>query len=281
MTEANFLDEIIVTEYGSEHSQSAYVLGQAPEGSSAPAVGQALRTDNLDYYGPWTAVYTPYTESGAESPTQGELNSQALRNLAGRSPVPVEVRIPDGTGIILGDAISIRELVPGVQVPLRATLSARKYYQMQKIDAIRVTESAQNGESISLTLMPTSRPDADDELQDDERRVTAPFSGDGNYQLVAIATKDGTSYSVRARVEQLGGANVTGAGQPWSITLGKTTGVNETTNGTWDFNFVLYNSKIAGTAQIDNAAPGLRSFTVSVTIGGSVGSATVTGSIII
>ena len=281
MTEANFLDEIVVTEYGAEHAQSAYVLGQPPEGQDAPLVGQALRTDNLDYYGPWTEVYTPYTESGTNQPTQGELNSQALRNLAGRSPAPVEVRIPDNSGVILGDAISMRELVPGVQIPLRATLSARKYYQMQKIDSIRVTESAQEGERIALTLIPTSRPDADDELQDGERRVTAPFSGDGNYQLVAIASKSGTSYSVRARVEQTGGANVSGTGQPWTIVLEKTTGVTETTNGTWDFNFQYYNTKTAGTAQTDNAAPGLRNFSASVTIGGSVGSATVSGTITI
>lgn len=281
MTEDNFLDEVVVTEYGAEHAQSAYVLGQPVDGSNAPAYGQGLRTDYLDYYGPWTDVYTPYTEAGSETPTQGELNSQAIRNLAGRTPAPVEVRIPDNSGIILGDAFPMRMLVPGVQVPLRATLAARQYYQMQKIDSVRVVEDAANGERVSLVLMPIARPDADAELPDDENRVTAPFSGSGQYQLVAIASKDGNTVNVRARVDQNGGADVAGVGQTWSITIQTGSVATVVTTGTWDFNFQYYNSKTAGSAQVDNVTAGTRTFSVTVNMGGSVGSATANGTIIV
>ena len=52
--------------------------------------------------------------------------------------------------------------VPGVQVPLRATLNAKAYEQDQKIDHLRVTETA-DGETVQLTLTPATRPDSDEE----------------------------------------------------------------------------------------------------------------------
>lgn len=154
MTDANFYSNVIVTEYGSDHQQSAYVVGQ--EG----VYGQAINLDNLDYYGPWTNVYTAYNEEGDNLPSQAELNSQAQRNLTGRSPAPIEVRIPDNSSIILSDEITIDLLVPGVQVPLLATLNARQISQMQKIDHLVVTEDAER-EEIKVTLTPATKPDSD------------------------------------------------------------------------------------------------------------------------
>lgn len=154
MTDANFYSNVIVTEYGADHVQSAYVVGQ--EG----IYGQAINLDNLDYYGPWTNVYTAYNEEGANLPSQAELNSQAQRNLSGASPAPIEVRVPDNSSIILNAAITIDALVPGVQVPLLATLNARQISQMQKIDHVRVTETADR-EDIAVTLTPATKPDSD------------------------------------------------------------------------------------------------------------------------
>lgn len=156
MTDANFYANVIVTEYGADHAQSAYVVGQ--EGS----YGQAINLENLDYYGPWTAIYTAYNESGSQAPTQAELNSQASRNLSGRSPAPVEVRIPDNSSIILTPSLTIDDLVPGVQVPLLATLNARRLSQMQKIDHVTVEETAER-EDVRVTLTPATKPDTDDE----------------------------------------------------------------------------------------------------------------------
>jgi hypothetical protein len=156
MTDANFYSNVVVTEYGSDHVQSAYVVGQ--EG----VYGQAINLENLDYYGPWTQVHTAYNEEGANLPSQAELNSQASRNLSGRSPAPIEVRIPDNSSVILNAAITIDALIPGVQVPLLATLNARQISQMQKIDHVVVTENAER-EDIAVTLTPATKPDLDDE----------------------------------------------------------------------------------------------------------------------
>src|SRR6185312_12206454 len=156
LTEANFTTDVIVSEYGADHTQAAYVVAQ--EG----AYGQALNLENLDYYGPWTTMYTVYNDEGTEQPTQSELNSQAQRNVSGRSPAPLEVRVPDNSGLILSDTLTINELVAGVQVPLRATLGPRKITQRQKLDHLQVTED-ENGETIQVTLTPATRPDGDDE----------------------------------------------------------------------------------------------------------------------
>ncbi len=153
-TEADFFGEIIITAYGADHTEVAYVV--AEDGRYGVA-GSAS-----SYYGPWTKIFTVYNEEGTEGPTQSELDSQAQRNLAGRSPVPVEVRVPDNSSIRLSHDLTIDDLVCGVQVPLRATLNARKLSQLQKIDIVTVTETAR-GETVQVTLSPATKPDSDEE----------------------------------------------------------------------------------------------------------------------
>ena len=156
LTEADFFGKIIITEYGADHTQIAYVAGM--DG----IYGEAANPDNIDFYGPWETVYTAYNEDGTEGPNLAALNSQASRNTSGRSPAPFEVRIPDNSGVRLSSSLSVMDLVPGVQVPLRATMNARNYDQLQKIDHLRVTETA-DGERVALTLTPATRPDDDEE----------------------------------------------------------------------------------------------------------------------
>ena len=155
LSEQDFYGRVVVSEYGAEHDQINYVIGQ--EG----VYGEALNPDHLDYYGPWTTVDNAYSEEGANAPSVGELNSQASRNLTGRSPAPVEVRIPDGSTIRLGNGLSIRDLVPGVQLPLTAALNTRGRTQVQRLDVLRVTESVE-GERVAVTLTPATRPDSDE-----------------------------------------------------------------------------------------------------------------------
>lgn len=151
VTEADFLGaEVILTAYGADHTQNAYVIGENG------VYGQAHATEYNDYYGPWTKIFTAYNEEGTTEPTQSELNSQAQRNIAGRTPVPLEVRIPDNSSIRLDETLTINDLVPGVQIPVLATLNARRTSQMQKLDHLTVTEDA-TGENIQVTLVPTSR----------------------------------------------------------------------------------------------------------------------------
>lgn len=156
LTEADFDGPIIVTEYGADHTQIAYVAGQDN------AYGEAVNTENLGLYGPWTTVYTAYNEEGSAGPTEGELNSQAARNTSGRSPVPVEVRVPDNSTIKLSHDLTINDLIPGVQMPLLATMNARARSQLQKLDHVTVTEDS-SGENIQVILTPATKPDSDEE----------------------------------------------------------------------------------------------------------------------
>ena len=156
-TEADFFGEVIITAYGADHTEIAYVVAEDGRyGVAGTASG---------YYGPWTKIFTVYNEEGTEGPSQAQLDSQAQRNIVGRSPVPVEVRVPDNSAIRLSHDLTINDLVCGVQIPLRATLNARKLSQLQKLDILTVTETAQ-GEKIQVTLSPANRPDSDEEEGD-------------------------------------------------------------------------------------------------------------------
>jgi hypothetical protein len=154
LTEADFFNEIIVTAYGADMTAAVYVT--AGNGTYGKAIASS------PYYGPWTMILTAYNEEGTQDPTQAELDSQAKRNLNARMPVPVEVRVPDNSGVRLSDTLTIYDLVPGVQVPLRATLNTRVMSQLQKIDFVQVQENA-DGETVQITLTPATKPDSDEE----------------------------------------------------------------------------------------------------------------------
>lgn len=154
LTEADFFGEVIITAYGADHTEISYVVTEDGAYGSAGSPSS--------YYGPWTKIFTVYNEDGTELPTQAELDSQAQRNLSGRTPVPVEVRIPDNSSVRLSHDLTLAHLICGVQVPLRATLNARQLSQMQKIDLVTVTETS-SGETVQLTLSPATRPDSDEE----------------------------------------------------------------------------------------------------------------------
>lgn len=154
LTEKDFYGDVIVTSYGSDHTEVAYVV--AEDGRYGVA------GESSGYYGPWTKIFTVYNEEGTEGPTQVELNSQAARNIAGRTPVPVQVRVPDSSSIRLSYNLGINDLIPGAQMQLSATLNARKMTQLQKLDMMRVEETS-NGETVQVTLSPANTPDPDPE----------------------------------------------------------------------------------------------------------------------
>lgn len=154
MTEADFMGEVIVTAYGTDFAAIAFTVAQDGQYGGA---GEAS-----DYYGPWTKMFTVYDEDETDPPSQAELNSQARRNLVGRSPVPIEVRVPDNSSIRISPGLSLDLLVPGAHIPLLATLNARQISQMQKLHRVVVTETPE-GENIQVTMNPATRPDSDEE----------------------------------------------------------------------------------------------------------------------
>lgn len=154
LTDADFDGKPIVSAYGSDHTTFAYVATEDNRYGSAGVPD--------DYYGPWSKIFTVYNEESTKPPTDGDLNSQASRNVAGRTPVPVEVRIPDNSTIRLDSSLTINDLVPGVRVPLVARMNVRSINQPQKLQSMVVTEDG-SGETVQVTLTPATRPDSDDE----------------------------------------------------------------------------------------------------------------------
>lgn len=150
LTEADFYGEIIVTAYGADFAAVGITTGA--DGMYG-AAGQ-----NDPYYGPWAKVFTVYDENADDNPSQNELSSQARRNLTGRNPVPVEVRVPDNSTLRLTKGLSIDMLVPGAYFPLLATLNDRKISQMQKLNKVTVTETSK-GENVEVTFVPSGRSD--------------------------------------------------------------------------------------------------------------------------
>lgn len=146
MTEGDIIGEIVVTMYGMEMATFAAVTG------ADGAYGVYGGTD--PYYGRVEIVDDAYDEeAGSDKPTLEELNSQAQRNLAGRIPTPVEVRIPDGSRLNPTSPLTIDDLVPGIVIPLRAEMAGRTFSQNQKLRKLKVQED-ESGEQILLTLVP-------------------------------------------------------------------------------------------------------------------------------
>lgn len=152
-TQADFLGEIVVTEYGMEvATQTAVTDGQGNYG---------LAGAESDYYGEVELLATAYDESeGGTPPTSAEMESQAERNRSGRTPAPVHVRVPDGSSIDPTGVLRVQNLVPGVWIPVRAEVLGFKLTQMQKLTSMRVTETP-TGESISVNLYPAAIADSE------------------------------------------------------------------------------------------------------------------------
>jgi hypothetical protein len=170
MTEADFLGEVSVTVYGQElATYSAVTDGQGRWGDYG---GE----DN--YYGLVEVLNSAFEEgetaeqgSGGGSPngTEGQsgpseeaMRDQAKRNMTGHNPTPVTVRVPEGVGLKPETDLTIHDLVPGVMVPLRATMTCRVMEQIQKLDHVQV-EQTSAGEMVSIRLVPATSKQIDEQ----------------------------------------------------------------------------------------------------------------------
>lgn len=153
LTEADFYGDIIVTAYGSDFAAIGYAVAHDGTYGGAGA--------NDPYYGPWTKLFTVYDEDeSVEAPSDVELRSQAQRNLTGRNPVPVEVRVPDNSSLRLNKGLTINDLVPGTVFPLLATLNSRVMSQEQKLHKVTVVETPER-EDVKIVLVPAAKEDSD------------------------------------------------------------------------------------------------------------------------
>jgi len=153
VTGDDFIGDPIITQYGMELATAVtYTDGKGHWGTYG---------GNDPYYGEWETLYQAYDENATpdpakpeDPPTTAELRSQAQRTWTqGRRP-PLVVRIPDNTSLNPNGVLGISDLVPGIWIPLTASLPGRTVSQMQKLDSMQVEETAEEGESIKVTLSP-------------------------------------------------------------------------------------------------------------------------------
>ncbi len=155
VTERDFLGEMYVSIYGMETGTiSATTDGQGNYGIVDLQGNTGISNVEPDaYYGEIERLDTVYDEQATTTPTTAELESQALRNLSGRTPTPRIIRVPDNSTLNMGGVLKITDLVPGVFVPMRVTLNLVPLSQMQKLNSVVVTED-ENGETVQVTLYP-------------------------------------------------------------------------------------------------------------------------------
>lgn len=153
LTETDVQGDFIVTEYGMEAGTFAAVTD---------GTGQAGYVGGADgYYGLIELLDNAYGEEPPEGEPEAiniaELRSQARRNIAGRNPAPVTVRVPDGSTVNPDGVLEMHHLVPGVWMPLRADVPGLSIRQMLRLDNVRFTWE-KGVETIQITLSP--RPSA-------------------------------------------------------------------------------------------------------------------------
>jgi hypothetical protein len=152
VTADDFIGDPVITQYGME--LATYVAHTDGKGNWGDAGG----TD--PYYGEWEVLHQAYDEDGQDPakpqdpPSVAELEDQARRTHLQGSKPPLVVRIPDNTRLNPNGVLTISDLVPGVWIPLSASLPGRTVSQMQKLDSMTVEETAENGEEIKVTLSP-------------------------------------------------------------------------------------------------------------------------------
>lgn len=175
MRDGDFGDDPIVTEYGMQLANFFAVT------NNSGVYGTADRFDEngpLYNYGYVEMLASAYGEAegaaqvevltpAALAELQATLAEQAERNISGRHPAPVIVRVPDNTTLNPEVELGINQLVPGVWMPLRSVGTLRQVTQMQKLDKVVVTEEA-GKETVTVTLSPSPAQDSDEEPEPEE-----------------------------------------------------------------------------------------------------------------
>jgi hypothetical protein len=168
LRDGDFSDSPIVTEYGMQLATFfAVTNGSGVVGSTEVAAGHYP-------FGPIEHLASSYSDSAAataeiQTPAalakaQESMVEQAKRNISGRWPAPLIVRIPDNSTLSPKANIGFQQLIPGVWVPLRSVNTPRQVTQWQKLDSIGV-EVDDKGEKVHVVLSPAPNggndPDSD------------------------------------------------------------------------------------------------------------------------
>jgi len=172
MRDGDFSDPVIVTEYGMNLANWYAVTNNDGIAGFSYPIGH--NDGNwFERYGPVEMVSSAYGEQEGEVTDTAALTSaqrdaliqsftaQAQRGIANRWPNPVTVRVPDNSTLNPKINLSINHLIPGVWIPLRATLTCRKLSQWQKLDSVDVEEVG-GQEFVRVTMSPAPHGGDDD-----------------------------------------------------------------------------------------------------------------------
>lgn len=152
VSQKDFLSRVTIAKYGAELATIAY----ATDGQGVSGIAGGVDP----YFGEVELLATAYDEEKDEvRPTLAELNEQAVRNLRGRNPVPLTIRVPENSSIAPDGVLQPQFWVPGIYVPLRGNFGPYQIQQMQKIQKVTVTEDS-DGENVQISLYPASTQDA-------------------------------------------------------------------------------------------------------------------------
>lgn len=149
ITEADIVGEVVVTSYGMDAFTRAFTTGE----DGAYGVYPPLAAGNDPFYGEWEYIEDMFDEDSPEPPTQAALDRGAEMNMTGKNPVPTLVRIPENSKLNMNGTLSMRDLVPGVIVPVRAEVTGRPIIQELKLNRVAV-EEAEGSEDVLITLGP-------------------------------------------------------------------------------------------------------------------------------
>lgn len=162
----------IVSEYGMSLANYLVVTDGNGIWGAASRLQDSNTHGNHGYdpvYGRVEVLTSSWASSSEESDT-GEYTEEQLaklrqsfqdaaeRSIASRYPAPVIVRVPDNTTLNPNAVVSIKNLVPGVAIPLRSVGTLRHVVGTQKLDSVKVVEEA-GKETVSITLSPFDRQD--------------------------------------------------------------------------------------------------------------------------
>lgn len=168
MRDGDFSDSPIVTEYGMQLATFMAVT------NGSGVVGFTEVEAKTVPYGPIELLASSYNDTAAataeiQTPeqlaaAQKTLTDQAQRNISGRWPSPLIVRIPDNSTLSPKANVGFQQLIPGVWLPLRSVNTPRQVVQWQKLDSVSV-EVDEKGEKVHVVLSPAPNggndPDAD------------------------------------------------------------------------------------------------------------------------
>lgn len=157
LRDGDFSDSPIVTEYGMQLANFFAVT------NGSGIAGFAVAKGGIQGYGPVEQLASSYNDSAAASgdaltpaamaAAQSSMTEQAQRNIAGRWPAPLVVRIPDNTTMSPKAGVGFQQLIPGVWLPLRSTRTPREVMQWQKLDSVSV-EVEKGDEKVKVVFSP-------------------------------------------------------------------------------------------------------------------------------